>query len=45
MNNKYFDKFKKTGKVEDYLKYREELAKEEALNEERKAKRNRSKEH
>lgn len=45
MGNKYFDKFKKTGKVEDYLKYREELAKEEALNEERKAKRNRSKEH
>lgn len=45
MSNKYFDKFKKTGKVEDYLKYREELAKEEALNEERKDKRNRSKEH
>ena len=45
MSNKYFDKFKKTGKVEDYLKYREEIAKEEALNEERKAKRSRSKEH
>jgi|GEM_PF-3007377 hypothetical protein len=45
MGNKYFDKFKKTGKVEDYLKYREELAKEVALNEERKAKGNRTKEH
>ena len=45
MNNKLFAKFRKTGKVEDYLKYREELAKEEALNEKRKAKRDSSKEH
>lgn len=28
MYNKYFDNFKKSGKIKDYLLYKEELAKE-----------------
>lgn len=28
MKNKYFDQFKKTGKIEDYLNYKKEKRKE-----------------
>lgn len=40
--NKYFKKFRETGKISDYLKYKEELAKEnseEKRNEDSKNKR------
>ena len=43
--NKYFKKFRETGKVSDYLKYREEIAKEEnrvVKNEHNKSQRNRN---
>lgn len=45
--NKYFKKFRETGKVEDYLKYREELAKEERVvpNGNTKDKRNHNQKH
>ena len=33
MKDKLFDIFRKTGKVTDYLKYREEVARELSINE------------
>ncbi len=45
MQNEYLKKFMKTGKIEDYLKYKEQKSKEDTLNEKSKLKRDSFKKH
>lgn len=40
MDNKYFDNFKKSGKIKDFLLYRYELAKEKDVKNEKKGRDN-----